>query len=145
MLAKGGSVSTERIVDVAKYGLARWISDSQPEFIQNLLTSAGGQQLSGLPRAERIRLALTELGPTFIKLGQMLSTRADLIGAELADELAKLQSSTPADGDLCPVRPEGSFQASRHEPVIIHDHSVSRTTGEYLRLPSHRAQPERLP
>lgn len=82
---------------LAKYGLAEWISDSHPEFIKNLLTGAGGQQLSGLSRSARIRMALTELGPTFIKLGQMLSTRVDLIGPELADELAELQSNTPAD------------------------------------------------
>jgi ubiquinone biosynthesis protein len=87
----------EIVGTLAKYGLADWISDSHPEFIKNLLTSAAGQQLSGLPRSERIRMALTELGTTFIKLGQMLSTRADLIGSELADELAKLQSNTPAD------------------------------------------------
>ena len=44
-----------------------------------------------------IRLALTELGPTFIKLGQLLSTRPDVVGVQLADELAKLQSNVPAD------------------------------------------------
>ncbi len=87
----------EIVRTLAKYGLAEWISDSHPEFIKNMLTSAAGQKLSGLPRPERIRMALTELGTTFIKLGQMLSTRADLIGSELAEELAKLQSNTPAD------------------------------------------------
>jgi len=46
---------------------------------------------------ERIRLALTELGPTFIKVGQLLSTREDLIGQALAEELAKLQSNAPPD------------------------------------------------
>lgn len=87
----------EIVRTLAKYGLAEWISDSHPEFIKNLLTGAGGQQLSGLSRSTRIRMALTELGPTFIKLGQILSTRVDLIGPELADELAQLQSNTPAD------------------------------------------------
>ena len=42
---------------------------------------------------ERIRLALQELGPTFIKFGQFLSTRVDLIGEELAGELSGLQDS----------------------------------------------------
>ena len=87
----------EIVATLAKYGLAEWISDSHPEFIKNLVTGIGGQQLSGLSRAERIRMALTELGPTFIKLGQMLSTRVDLIGPEIADQLAELQSNTPAD------------------------------------------------
>jgi ubiquinone biosynthesis protein len=44
-----------------------------------------------LSAVERIRLALEELGPTFIKLGQVLSTRSFLIPAELVDELTKLQ------------------------------------------------------
>ena len=46
---------------------------------------------------KRIRLALTELGPTFIKLGQLLSTRPDLAGVQLADELKQLQADVPAD------------------------------------------------
>ncbi len=42
-------------------------------------------------RAERTRMAIEELGPTFIKLGQILSTRPDLIPAEFVDEFEKLQ------------------------------------------------------
>ena len=44
-----------------------------------------------------MRMALTELGTTFIKLGQILSTRPDLVGPEMAAELTKLQADTPAD------------------------------------------------
>ena len=44
-------------------------------------------------RATRLRHALEQLGPTFAKLGQILSTRPDLISPEVADELAKLQDS----------------------------------------------------
>lgn len=44
-----------------------------------------------LPRAERIRMALEELGPIFVKAGQILSTRRDLLPDDIANELAKLQ------------------------------------------------------
>jgi ubiquinone biosynthesis protein len=47
------------------------------------------------PRAERLRLALESLGPIFVKFGQMLSTRRDLIPPDIADELAKLQDQVP--------------------------------------------------
>ncbi len=46
-------------------------------------------------RAERFRMALEELGPTFIKLGQVLSTRPDLISPDYLDELAELQDNVP--------------------------------------------------
>ncbi len=47
------------------------------------------------PRAQRLRLALENLGPIFVKFGQMLSTRRDLMPADIADELAKLQDQVP--------------------------------------------------
>jgi ubiquinone biosynthesis protein len=47
------------------------------------------------PRAERLRLALEELGPIFIKFGQALSTRRDLLPPDIAVELAKLQDRVP--------------------------------------------------
>ncbi|MHB8424565.1 MAG: ubiquinone biosynthesis regulatory protein kinase UbiB [Gammaproteobacteria bacterium] len=47
------------------------------------------------PRGERVRLALEDLGPIFVKLGQMLSTRRDLLPHDIADELAKLQDRVP--------------------------------------------------
>jgi ubiquinone biosynthesis protein len=43
----------------------------------------------------RLRMALEELGPTFIKLGQILSTRADLLPPDFQDELSKLQDAAP--------------------------------------------------
>jgi ubiquinone biosynthesis protein len=48
-----------------------------------------------MPRAERIRLALEDLGPIFVKFGQALSTRRDFIPIDIADELAKLQDQVP--------------------------------------------------
>ena len=47
------------------------------------------------PRAVRLRRALENLGPIFVKFGQMLSTRRDLMPVDIADELAKLQDQVP--------------------------------------------------
>jgi ubiquinone biosynthesis protein len=47
------------------------------------------------PRAVRLRLALEALGPIFVKFGQVLSTRRDLLPADIADELARLQDRVP--------------------------------------------------
>ncbi len=46
---------------------------------------------SDIPRGERLRLALQDLGPIFVKFGQILSTRRDLLPEDIADSLAKLQ------------------------------------------------------
>ena len=48
-----------------------------------------------LPRGEALRLALEDLGPVFIKFGQILSTRRDLLPPDIADEMAKLQDQVP--------------------------------------------------
>ena len=50
---------------------------------------------AGRSRGERLRIALEELGPIFIKFGQALSTRRDLLPPDIADELAKLQDRVP--------------------------------------------------
>ena len=48
-----------------------------------------------VPRGQRLRLALESLGPIFVKFGQVLSTRRDLMAPDIADELAKLQDRVP--------------------------------------------------
>ncbi|MDD2463168.1 MAG: AarF/ABC1/UbiB kinase family protein [Desulfobulbus sp.] len=53
------------------------------------------EQIARLSSPERLRLVFEELGPTFIKLGQLLSTRPDLIPADFLDELSKLQDDIP--------------------------------------------------
>lgn len=61
--------------------------------------------------AERLRLSLQSLGPIYIKLGQMLSTRRDLLDPIYADQLAHLQDNVPPfSGDLAIEQIEKSFQ-----------------------------------
>ncbi len=54
----------------------------------------GNKRKAG-PRGERIRDALIELGPIFVKFGQAISTRRDMLPLDIADELAKLQDRVP--------------------------------------------------
>jgi ubiquinone biosynthesis protein len=82
---------------LAKYGLVDWLKGIDFEWIQHRLVGPEGQKLADLKQSVRLRLALSELGTTFIKLGQMLSTRSDLIGQQVANELKVLQANTPAD------------------------------------------------
>jgi len=56
----------------------------------------GEPGITRLSPAERMRLAFEELGPTFIKLGQLLSTRPDIIPGNYVVEFAKLQDMVPA-------------------------------------------------
>ncbi len=82
---------------LGKYGLADWLGTSRASWLRQWLVTPNGQRLDQFGWEERIRLALLELGTTFVKLGQMLSTRPDLVGNALAAELSKLQSGTPAE------------------------------------------------
>ena len=80
---------------------ARWIGRLQPH---HSFTRAGVLQR---PRGERIRLALEELGPVFVKLGQALSTRRDLLPDDIAEELIKLQDNVPPfDGAIAQAQIE---------------------------------------
>lgn len=87
----------EIVRTLAKYGLADWVHEWNPEFVKGLFRTPDGQKISEMSPGVRLRLAFTELGTTFIKIGQLLSTRSDLLGPEIATELARLQSNTPAD------------------------------------------------
>src|SRR5690349_1019780 len=56
----------------------------------------GRRRPGQLRPGERLAAALTEMGPSFIKLGQLLATRADLLGEAVAEDLALLQDKLPA-------------------------------------------------
>lgn len=67
----------------------------------------------GKNRGESIRLALEHLGPIFVKFGQLLSTRRDLLPDDIADELAKLQDQVPPfEGEKARVIIEKAFNKS---------------------------------
>ncbi len=69
-------------------GLHRLLGNSKEE-----LDALSGNGNESLPRPVRVRMVLEELGPTFVKLGQILSTRPDLIPPEWASEFKKLQDN----------------------------------------------------
>ena len=87
----------EILTILSKYGLAGWLSRFDLKLANRFLTNRDGESLPHLSRETRIRLAIEELGPTFIKLGQILSTRPDQVGMPLAQELQKLQADVPSD------------------------------------------------
>jgi len=68
------------------------------------------------PRALRLRRALEDLGPIFVKFGQIISTRRDLIPEDIADELANLQDQVPPfPGDQARAIVERALQSPVHE------------------------------
>ena len=66
------------------------------EIVKKKISRQQPEPIEKLSRPERVRMVLEELGPTFVKLGQILSTRADLIPLEYVEELSKLQDAVPA-------------------------------------------------
>ena len=55
----------------------------------------GRVDMADKPRGERLRMALNEMGPIYVKFGQIISTRRDLVAPDIADELALLQDQVP--------------------------------------------------
>ncbi len=86
-----------KIVSVGlRFGLDQMVLGHAPtERLARLLRAVLFWRDLSAPRAERLRLALEALGPIFVKFGQVLSTRRDLLPVDLADELAKLQDQVP--------------------------------------------------
>ncbi len=83
---------------VSRYRLDEFIDAERLPLRYRALLAMGPWRLfsvSGRSRGERLRLALEDLGPVFIKFGQMLSTRRDLLPDDIADELARLQDDVP--------------------------------------------------
>jgi len=96
-------------------------------------------------RGERLRLALEELGPIFIKFGQMLSTRRDLLPDDVADELKKLQDQVPPFASDIAVKEiesalgmsvDGLFKTFERDPMasasMAQVHAAQLNTGEQV-------------
>ena len=83
---------------LTQHGLDDLIPLAQLPLSLRLLIAAGGRgskAAKALPRGVRIRESLEELGPIFVKFGQTLSTRRDLLPDDIAEELVKLQDQVP--------------------------------------------------
>ena len=70
--------------------------DQYIEIGLQVISPKRGDRVERLSRAVRVRLAIEELGPTYIKMGQILSTRPDLVPVDFIRELARLQDKVPA-------------------------------------------------
>lgn len=81
---------------------------------RRVLSAAGGHVDAELGRPQRMRLACEALGPTFIKFGQALSTRADLFPPDLIAELSRLQDSVPP---LAPGTAERAIERAFGRPL----------------------------
>jgi len=79
-----------------RFGLEEFVlAHTKLKSMQVLINTVLFWRNNSQARGERLRLALEALGPIFVKFGQMLSTRRDLIPIDIADELAKLQDQVP--------------------------------------------------
>jgi ubiquinone biosynthesis protein len=89
--------SSNRIRGIRHFGLISrvLIKHGMGEIADRLKGRTGAKIKSGLPDPVRIRKTMEELGPSFIKLGQLMSTRADLFPPEYIDEFTKLQDQVP--------------------------------------------------
>ena len=85
-----------KIISVSiRYGLDEFLGHGRAGTLRALIGTIFFWRSLAVPRAVRLRQALETLGPIFVKFGQALSTRRDLLPADIADELAQLQDQVP--------------------------------------------------
>ena len=83
---------------LARYRLDEFLEAThlyRPMRLLRVLVPWGVRGVADKPRGERLRLALHEMGPIYVKFGQIVSTRRDLVPPDIADELAQLQDRVP--------------------------------------------------
>ncbi|HRU45736.1 MAG TPA: AarF/UbiB family protein [Candidatus Marinimicrobia bacterium] len=144
-----------------KYGFSDIVDAARKDLIarfgEKFIPRGRRNQFSGLSHAERIRRALEELGPTFVKIGQVLSLRPDIIPAEIAAELAKLQDEvSPLPYDVIAnviqtelgAEPDTVFQDIQSEPLaaasLAQVHKGVLISGEPVAIKVQRPEAESL-
>src|SRR5436190_718136 len=114
-----------RLLRIFAVGLRFGLHEFIPRFARNPFVRLAARR-TGEPRAQRLREALETLGPIYVKFGQVLATRRDLVPLVIADELAKLQGrGRPCPSDLAIAeiekglgrRIEAVFATFEREPV----------------------------
>lgn len=116
---------TKIVVTVYRFGLDEMLSNRlrNPALRFGLRALSFGRRFDE-PIAVRVRLALEALGPLFVKLGQMLSTRRDLLSDEFADELARLQDQVPPfDSALAVQEIERGLKRKLTDIFSVFDHT----------------------
>jgi ubiquinone biosynthesis protein len=98
-LARNRARVDEILRTIARYGYASWVSAGLPDSIADAAASVADEEALAISDGERVRRICVELGTTFIKIGQMLSTRSDLVGPEMAESLQSLQAEVPPDAE----------------------------------------------
>ena len=122
------------IDDAHRFRVLRWA---------RLVVPRAPAEIAALPRGARLVLALTELGPIFVKFGQILSTRRDLLPGDIADELTSLQDKvTPFAGSDALAAVERALGATISERFAAFDEqplaSASIAQVHAARLPDGR-------
>ncbi|MFP4644031.1 MAG: ABC1 kinase family protein [Spirochaetales bacterium] len=130
---------------LARYGFADWLTavklDRRFRFVRKLISGRETEVPIGASRWQLIRMAFEELGPTFIKFGQLLSNRSDMLPAEFLRELEQLQDHVPAF-DVEDVRrtisrdlPAANAEEVLHtlEPVPVASASIAQVHRARLR------------
>ena len=134
-----------KILAVAsKYGLDSMVLELEPSGrLARLANALQFWRDLSQPRAVRLRQALENLGPIFVKFGQVLSTRRDLLPQDIADELAKLQDRVPPFGSEQALKEiekaygkPASEVFTEFDPVPVASASIAQV--HFARLPDGR-------